>query len=127
MNLKTLWRPVGQTELELIQKTEMTAFPPRLSWQPIFYPVLNQKYATQIAQSWNTKDEFSGYAGYVLEFDLPVDFLDQYDVQNVGGHIHEELWVPANELTRFNAKIEGAIRLVEAWYGEEFKGKKFEF
>jgi hypothetical protein len=33
----TLWRPVGPLELELIQKTDMSAFPPRLPEQPIFY------------------------------------------------------------------------------------------
>lgn len=41
----TLFRPVGQKELELIRASGMREFPPRLSWQPIFYPVLNEEYA----------------------------------------------------------------------------------
>lgn len=45
-----LFRPVGRAELELIEKTNYIAFPPRLPQQPIFYPVLNQKYAEEIAQ-----------------------------------------------------------------------------
>ena len=53
----TLYRPVGQKELDLIQASGWTAFPPRLDWQPIFYPVLNVEYATRIARDWNTRDE----------------------------------------------------------------------
>ncbi|MBK5721430.1 hypothetical protein JGH11_11150 [Dysgonomonas sp. Marseille-P4677] len=63
----TLYRPVGLKELQLIIDLDFKAFPPRLEWQPIFYPVLNQEYAEQIAEKWNTKDEFSGYCGIVTK------------------------------------------------------------
>ena len=62
----TLYRPVGQKELDLIRDSGFQAFPPRLPHQPIFYPVLNEEYAIQIARDWNTRDERSGYAGFVL-------------------------------------------------------------
>jgi hypothetical protein len=45
----TLYRPVGQKELDLIAQSGYRAFPPRLSGQPIFYPVLNEEYAREIA------------------------------------------------------------------------------
>jgi hypothetical protein len=45
-----LYRPVGQRELELIRDSGWSAFPPRLPHQPIFYPVLNEEYAVQIAR-----------------------------------------------------------------------------
>lgn len=64
----TLYRPVGQKELDLIRESDWTAFPPRLSFQPIFYPVTNEEYAAQIAREWNTKDAASGYVGYVTRF-----------------------------------------------------------
>jgi hypothetical protein len=51
----TLFRPVGQAELDLIRANGFRAFPPRLPEQPYFYPVLNLEYATQIARDWNTK------------------------------------------------------------------------
>jgi hypothetical protein len=121
MKLTTLYRPVGQKELELIKASSNKKFPPRLEWQPIFYPVTNQAYAAQIALEWNTKDEFSGYAGYVTAFDLPEEYLKQFDIQNVGGEIHNELWVPAEQLEEFNTNIIGEIRLVESFYGEKFK------
>ncbi len=62
----TLYRPVGQAELDLIRESGFIAFPPRLPEQPIFYPVLTRSYAEQIARDWNTKDPKSGFVGYVL-------------------------------------------------------------
>lgn len=41
-----LYRPVGPNELALIEASGWTAFPPRLPEQPIFYPVMNEEYAT---------------------------------------------------------------------------------
>lgn len=120
MKFITLYRPVGQKELELIKDSGYKKFPPRLEWQPIFYPVLNQQYAEQIAKQWNTEDEFSGYAGYVLAFDLPEEFVQKYPVQNVGGEIHNELWIPADELEGFNDNILGLIRVVDAFFGQKF-------
>jgi hypothetical protein len=66
MELTILFRPVGQREYELIEATGFRRFPPRLPEQPFFYPVTNAEYATQIARDWNTKDEASGWTGYVL-------------------------------------------------------------
>jgi len=123
MKLITLYRPVGQKELELIKQSGNKQFPPRLEWQPIFYPVMNQAYAEQIALEWNTKDEFSGYAGYVTAFNLPEDYLQQFPIQNVGGEIHNELWVPAEQLEEFNSKIVGEITVVKSFYGESSKNK----
>jgi hypothetical protein len=51
----TLYRSVGQNELNLIRESGYRKFPPRLPEQPIFYPVRNEAYATQIARDWNTK------------------------------------------------------------------------
>lgn len=67
----TLYRPVGLAEYELIKNSGFLEFPPRLEWQPIFYPVLNQDYAGEIAQQWNTKDSFSGHIGIVTAFEFP--------------------------------------------------------
>jgi hypothetical protein len=120
MNTVTLYRPVGLKELELISLSGWHAFPPRLEWQPIFYPVLNQAYAEQIARDWNTKDAFSGYCGVTTAFELKQSHFSEYDVQNVGGVMHNELWVPANRLGDFNKNIVGEIRVVSAFFGEGF-------
>ena len=112
INLK-LYRPVGQKEFELIEKSGYTKFPPRLEWQPIFYPVLNREYASQIASEWNTKDEFSDYVGYVLEFDVYDGYLKQFDIQTVGANHHQEFWIPAERLAEFNQNIIGRIKVVE--------------
>lgn len=75
-----LFRPVGEAELELIEKTDYTEFPPRLPQQPIFYPVLNQKYAEEIAEKWNTKDINSQYKGYVLKFEVDDTYISNVNV-----------------------------------------------
>jgi hypothetical protein len=60
------------------------AFPPRLPSQPIFYPVVDEDYAVQIARKWNTKDAASGFIGYVTRFQVSADFLSRYPVQTAG-------------------------------------------
>jgi len=107
-----LYRPVGQKELDLIAASGYRAFPPRLPEQPIFYPVLNREYAEQIARDWNTKDERSGFAGYVLEFDVDSGYLAGFEVKKVGGTQHLEYWIPAEELEEFNRHIQGTIRII---------------
>ncbi|HEY1013210.1 MAG TPA: hypothetical protein VGE07_10935 [Herpetosiphonaceae bacterium] len=111
-DIVTLYRPVGQAELDLIRASEMRGFPPRLSWQPIFYPVLNEEYATQIARDWNTKDAASGFVGYVTRFAVRADFLARYEVQTVGNRTHQEYWIPAEELEDFNRALAGPIEVI---------------
>lgn len=110
--LTTLYRPVGESELNLIRATEFREFPPRLPEQPIFYPVLNEEYATRIARDWNTKDERSGFVGYVLRFQVRTEFLRTYDVHVVGASGHREYWIPARDLARLNENLEGKIEIV---------------
>ncbi|HVT12683.1 MAG TPA: hypothetical protein VHE55_10490 [Fimbriimonadaceae bacterium] len=113
MRTITLYRPVGQAELHLIEASNWKEFPPRLPIQPIFYPVLNLGYARQIARDWNTKDSASGNVGYVTEFEVEAAYLDAYEVQTVGAKDHQEYWIPAEDLPGFNAHIVGIIRIVE--------------
>jgi hypothetical protein len=109
MSLVVLYRPVGPKELALIEASGWRGFPPRLPEQPIFYPVLNEEYATQIARNWNVRESGSGF---VTRFSLPSEFLERYPVQTVGGAAHQELWVPAEELEEFNRNIVGPIVVV---------------
>lgn len=113
METVTLFRPVGQKELDLIEEAGFTAFPPRLPIQPIFYPVVTRDYATRIAKGWNTKDEASGYAGYVTRFEVRKNYLDRYEVQEAGGRELLEYWIPAEDLAQFNANIVGLIEVID--------------
>lgn len=105
----TLWRPVGPVELRLIAQSGFRAFPPRLPEQPIFYPVLSEAYATQIARDWNVQADG---AGFVTRFEVRRAFLDGYSVQRAGGREHLEYWIPAEALAAFNAAIVGEIDVV---------------
>jgi hypothetical protein len=108
----TLFRPIGQKELDLIRDSDFRAFPPRLATQPIFYPVLNEDYAVQIARDWNTKDAASGYVGYVTRFTVDKHFLDAYPVKTVGSMTHQEYWIPGEDLADFNDHIVGLIEVI---------------
>ena len=109
-----LYRPVGQEELDLIKAGGYREFPPRLPEQPIFYPVLNEEYATQIARDWNTR---SGQRrDYVTRFTVKTDFLARYEVQTVGGSMHQEYWIPAEDLPEFNLNIVGLIEVIAEYH-----------
>ncbi|HUB30885.1 MAG TPA: hypothetical protein VL967_14355 [Terracidiphilus sp.] len=109
METKTLYRPVGNKELALIRESGWLEFPPRLPEQPIFYPVLNEEYATQIARDWNTKD---GGTGYVLRFAVDAEYLAQFPIKTAGARVHQEYWIPAEALKDFNLHIVGLIEVV---------------
>jgi len=111
-----LYRPVGPKELALIAASGYRGFPPRLPEQPIFYPVLNEDYARQIARDWNVKD--SG-AGYVTRFAVRREFLAKYPVQTVGEAIHQELWIPADDLAEMNRNIVGLIEVIAEYKPEQ--------
>jgi len=108
----TLWRPTGPEELALVEASGWREWPPRLPDQPIFYPVLNQEYATRIARDWNVK--YSGH-GYVTRFGVRRSFLDGYEVQQAGGRTILEYWIPAEDLGALNASIVGLIEVVDQY------------
>ncbi|MEP6646706.1 MAG: hypothetical protein ABJC12_06430 [Saprospiraceae bacterium] len=112
----TLYRPVGPKELDLIELSGWKKFPPRLPEQPIFYPVLNEEYAIQIARDWNVPASGSGF---VTRFEVKSSFLEKYETQNVGGPIHNELWIPAEELEELNNNIVGLIEVTTSFYSTE--------
>ena len=115
--LTTLWRPVGQAELDLIAASGWQTFPPRLPHQPIFYPVTREAYAIQIARDWNTRDAASGYVGFVTRFQVPTEAIAGYPRRVVGAALHEELWVPAEDLDALNQAIVGTIEVTAEFRG----------
>jgi hypothetical protein len=113
-----LFRPVGAEELELILQSNFTAFPPRRPEQPIFYPVLNEENAVQIARDWNAKHNLKR-VGYVTRFYVKCDYLERHIIHTVGGAEHQEYWIPAEDLAEFNSNIVGPIEVVAEFLGEE--------
>ena len=107
-----LYRPVGQAEYDLIAQSGFTAYPPRLPEQPIFYPVLNDRYAREIAEKWNKRYADSQYTGFVTTFEIDDAYISQFLVQTVGASYHQELWIPAEELENFNHHIIGTISIL---------------
>jgi hypothetical protein len=109
----TLWRPAGPEELALVKASGWRKWPPRLAGQPIFYPVLNEEYATMIARDWNVRQ--SG-AGYVTRFQVRRPFLDNYEIHQVGGQTILEYWIPAEDLDALNASLVGKIEVTAEFH-----------
>lgn len=109
MQTVTLYRPTGPQELALVEQSGFKRWPPRLPEQPIFYPVTNEAYARQIATQWNVRDS---KVGYVTRFEVAKSFMDHYQVQQVGGDMHTEWWIPAEELEAMNDQIVGLIEVI---------------
>src|SRR5260221_9675216 len=103
---------LGKLNLSFVRASGFRSFPPRLPHQPIFYPVLSEQYAAQIARDWNQKDETSGFVGYVLRFKVRTEFLNRYEVHIVGSSDHREYWIPAEDLQKFNESIVGLIEVI---------------
>ena len=116
-----LYRPVGLKELELIAQSGFKSFPPRLPEQPFFYPVLNFGYAEQIARDWNATAP--PYVGFVTRFEVDPGYAAIFEVHTVGGRMHQELWVRAEELVEFNRHIIGPIAVVASYRGEQYTGE----
>lgn len=109
-NTVILYRPVGPKELALIKESGWLKFPSRLPEQPIFYPVLNKEYASLIAKDWNVP---SSGSGYITKFEINSDYILDFEIHIVGSDNHTELWIPAEELDRFNLNIVGKIEVIE--------------
>jgi hypothetical protein len=115
-DVTTLYRPTGEAELALVSESGYTAWPERLPEQPFFYPVANEEYAVQIARDWNAGRNSNGY---VTEFDVETPYLARFEPRVVGdSRTHVEYWVPAEELTEFNAHLVGRIRVTRAFRGD---------
>ena len=58
------------------------------------------------------KDPRNGFVGYVTRFRIDALFASRYPVHTVGAKHHRELWVPAEELAKFNDHIDGYIEVI---------------
>ena len=86
--------------------------PPVGAWlpdQPIFYPVLNEAYATQIAREWNVP---ASGVGHVTRFRVETVFARRYTTKRAGGGHILELWIPAEDVAALNEHLVGTIELI---------------
>ena len=75
-----------------------------------------KSYAIQIARDWNAKRN-SDKIGYLTRFRVRNEYLQRYKIDTVGGSIHQEYWIPAEELEVFNRNIVGKIEVLAEYRG----------
>ena len=59
---------------------------------------------------WNVK---ASGAGFVTRFEVNAAYLARFQMQTVGGAVHTEYWIPAEQLPEFNSNIVGLIEVIE--------------
>ena len=59
-------------------------------------------------------------AGYVTEFDVDTDYLDRFEIHQVGGRKILEYWISAEGLDESNRSIVGQIRVVDRFPADDF-------
>ena len=104
-----LFRSTGPAEYRQLEENGFTRWPPRLPDQPIFYPVLHESYAEEVARRWNVPEDS---VAYVTRFRVKKSFMDQYEFHKVGGELHIEYWIPAEDLEALNENIVGKIEVI---------------
>ena len=55
-------------------------------------------------------------------FTIQDEYIKNYQVQCVGSQVHQEYWIPAEELPTFNSMIDGKIKIINAFYGKDYQG-----
>ena len=58
-----------------------------------------------------------------LRFRVRSKFLREYEVHVVGSGDHQEYWIPAGDLARFNENIVGEVELIAEFCGERHSGE----
>ncbi|MGA2095156.1 MAG: hypothetical protein ABSH39_02550 [Candidatus Acidiferrum sp.] len=49
---------------------------------------------------------------------MKTSYLSQFSVQKVGGGLHLEYWIPAEDLGDFNQNIVGKIEVIAEFHGK---------
>jgi hypothetical protein len=55
----------------------------------------------------------------VTRFEVSAEHLSRYERKIVGGRMHEEFWIPAEELDAFNSAIIGVIEIIHTFQEED--------
>ncbi|MGW4946017.1 hypothetical protein ACWEOZ_31050 [Actinoplanes sp. NPDC004185] len=103
----TLWRSVGQDELDAVASSGWRAWPLRLPDQPIFSAVRERQLAVRICRERTVPAEG---VGYVVQFDVPRRSLHRFEAVHGTGRDEFGYRIPANEVAELNATIIGVIR-----------------
>ena len=54
----------------------------------------------------------------MTRFHVRSEYLKRYEIQTVGGSVHQEYWIPAEDLLEFNGNIVGKIEVIAEFRGE---------
>jgi hypothetical protein len=117
-----LFRPIGANELGLIAKSGFRRFPPRLAENPAFSPVAAFDDARRVAELSKTQDKRSGFAGFVIRFEVADDYVERLAARASHSPPGGGFQVPPGELENLNSHLVGRIEVVRRYFGERYAG-----
>ena len=117
MSTLTIYRAISLQELEMIEASGFTRFPPRLPDQPVLCLSLQFAHAEQLARDWIARFCVPP-AGFVTQCDVVLEFLKNYRTEPVEGTAFREYQIPSDDVLRFNNSIVGQIEIAAEFYGE---------
>lgn len=112
----TLYQSLTPVQFAAVVRSGWRGFSAGAAEQKIFYPKLRLAYAEMIARAFNVK-HYS--AAYVVQFRLPLRFLQHYSIQSIAYEEHREYSIPMADLAKMNRHIIGSIEVVSAFLDED--------
>lgn len=101
--ITTLYRVIDDGELNALRALGFRKFP--ACGEAAFYPMLSRHFALESLRQRPPGRQ------YLTQFKICAVYARSFEVQTLCGEVHDELWVPAEELPVFNEKIVGKISL----------------
>ena len=105
-----LYRLISSGEMELIRSVNYVAFPPRLFWKHTFHPVSDERYATEMARTWNFGD---GKPVYLIRFQVRTAFLQPYEAEIDGAQGRKEYRIPSDGLDELEELKQNMVGKIE--------------
>jgi len=122
---KTLYRAIGLPEWRLIRGEGRKRFPPSMLRHKIFYPSLLFDNACDLARRCHAINPGSEYCGVVIGFDVPPDFLNNYDTLLEESEVTDPLWLTPYDCISINENLQNPLRAVEVYYGSAYDSVKY--
>ena len=112
---RVLYQSLTPAQFAAVIRSGWRQFSADSAEQKFFYPKCRLAYAEMIARMFNVA-HYS--AAYVVQFRLPLCFLQRYQIQSIAYEEHQEYRIPTADLAAMNQHIVGRIEVVSAFWQE---------
>lgn len=116
----TLFAVVGILELQRAYRSGLKAFSARSEDSPELAVYTSLEDARRLSRERVLGDRSS--CAFVISFQVKQDFPARFESRSAGANDGFQFPVKEGRLAEFNSKIVGALSVVDAYFGKEFRG-----